>query len=781
MSTRASSKKTMAHKIREFAAIERPWFRKIFITIWVIFFCFLIGFPLYVYTVSIDLFGLYGGMPSLKSIENPENDLSSELISADGVSLGRYFRYDRSQTRYEDMSPALINTLINSEDHRFHDHSGMDFWAYLRVAKGLLTLNPSGGGSTITQQLAKNLYTQNADMNLDGSIVRNVFTGKYPKRVFDKTKEWIIAVQLEKNFTKEEIIAMYLNTVPFGNVGGIQVAAKTFFNKTPDSLNIQESAVLVGMLQATSRFNPKTNYENSLSKRNEIFGKLYNRGYIKTERELDSLRALPIVLQYRVQNQNEGLATYFRSVIGPELIEWAKERNIDLYESGLKIYTTIDSRMQRYAEEAVNEHMAKLQKDFSDHWKGRNPWLDDNWREIKGYLNSRIKQTETYRNLVARYGKDSDSVNIMLNLKKPMRIFTWEGERDTLFSSMDSLNYYKRFLNTGFMSMDAHTGAIKAWVGGINHKYFKYDHVRQGKRQPGSTFKAFVYGAAMEFGYVPCYKLQDVSPSFDLAGGGTWMPKNSSGDYGTGATMTLREAMALSVNSITAQVMKAVNPGNVVKFANNAGITSPLEAVPALCLGVNDVSLYELVGAYSSFVNEGIYTEPFYITRIEDKNGNVLETRVPKTRQAMKESVAFKMVYMLMGGVEVSGGTSQGLPRELKVDNEIGGKTGTTNNASDGWYMGITKDLVSGAWVGGDEKSIHYRSWDMGQGSRTARPIWAGFMKRVYADETLPYKKGSFKRPGVMDFRMDCNEYYVDPGDTTAVAQPVQQAWTIEH
>lgn len=780
MSTRASSKKTISHKIREIAGTERPWFRKIFKTIWILFFCFLVGFPLYIYTVSVDLFGMYGGMPSLKSIENPENDLSSELISADGVSLGRYFRYDRSQTSFEDLSPALVNTLIISEDHRFHDHSGMDFWAYIRVAKGLLTFNPEGGGSTITQQLAKNLYTQNKNMGLDGWIVTDVFSGKYPKRLFDKTKEWIISVQLEKNFTKEEIIAMYLNTVPFGNVGGIQVAAKTFFNKMPDSLNVQESAVLVGMLQANSRFNPKTNYESSLSKRNEILGKLYKRGYLKSQQELDSLRALPIVLQYKVQNQNEGLATYFRSVIGPELIAWARERGIDLYESGLKIYTTIDSRMQQYAEEAVEEHMAKLQQGFSEHWKGRNPWLDDNWKEIKGFLNSRIKQSETYRNLVERYGKNSDSVNIMLNLKKPMRIFTWNGERDTLFSSMDSLNYYKRFLNTGFMSMDAHTGAIKAWVGGINHKYFKYDHVKQGKRQPGSTFKAFVYGAAMDNGWVPCYKLNDVAPSFDLEGGGTWMPKNADGSYGHGEAMTLREAMATSVNSITAQLIKQVSPTAVVNFARSAGINSPLEAVPALCLGVNDVSLYELVGAYGSFVNEGIHTEPFYITRIEDKNGNVLESRVPKTTQAMDEQVAFKMVYMLMGGVEVRGGTSAGLPSDLREGNEIGGKTGTTNNASDGWYMGVTKDLVSGAWVGGDEKSIHYRSWDMGQGSRTARPIWALYMRKVYADASLPYKKGTFKRPAKADFRMDCNEYYIDPVDTAKQAQPVQQ-WAVDN
>ena len=618
-------------------------------------------------------------------------------------------------------------------------------------------------------------------MGLDGSIVRNVFTGKYPKRIFDKTKEWIISVQLEKNFTKEEIIAMYLNTATFGrNAYGIQVASETYFNRSPDSLNIQESAVLVGMLQAVTRFNPVDNPENSLKKRNEVLGKLFSHGYIKTRQEFDSIRSLPIILQYKVQNQNEGLATYFRSVIGPELIAWARERNIDLYESGLKIYTTIDSRMQKYAEEAVAEHMAKLQKNFSEHWKGRNPWIDEDWKEIKGFLSSRIKQTDAYKSLVDRYGKNSDSVNIMLNLKKPMRIFTWAGERDTLFSSMDSLNYYKRFLNTGFMSMDAHTGEIKAWVGGINHKYFKYDHVRQGKRQPGSTFKAFVYGTAMEAGFNPCYELQDVAPSFQVPGG-TWSPKNADGSSGTGEMMNLRKAMALSVNSITAQIMKTVHPENVVKFAERAGISSKLDAVPALCLGVSDVSLFELVGAYSTFVNEGIYTEPFYITRIEDKNGNVLESRVPKTKQAMKEQDAFKMIYMLMGGVEIIGGTSSGLPFELKKDNEIGGKTGTTNNASDGWYMGVTKDLVSGAWVGGDEKSIHYRSWDLGQGSKTARPIWAAYMKKVYADASLPYKKGSFNRPASIDFRMSCDEYYIDPTDTTSVKQPVQPDWKPEN
>lgn len=775
MSTSNSLKKTITLKIRDALKIEHPWFRTIVKTIWILFFCFILGFPFYIYSVQIDMFGLYGGMPSLKSIENPENDLSSELISADGVSLGRYFRYNRSQVTFDQLSPDFVNTLILSEDHRFYSHSGMDFIASLRVLWGIVTLSPEGGGSTITQQLAKNLYTINPEM--DGHIAK---LGKYPKRFVQKTKEWIISYHLEKNFTKKEIIAMYLNTFEFGsNAFGIKVASETFFETTPDSLDILQSAVLVGMLQNPSLFNPKQFPENAFKKRNEVLYKLYKAKYIPTQKEYDSLRQTSIALKFKVQNQNVGLATYFRRVLEPELMAWCEERGIDLWESGLKIYTTIDSRMQRYAEESVAEHMAQLQKDFSAHWQGRNPWLDDDWKEIKGFLQTRIKQTETYKNLVARYGEGSDSIKIMLNLKKPMRVFSWKGERDTLFSSIDSLNYYKRFLNTGFMSMDARTGEIKAWVGGINHKYFKYDHVRQGKRQPGSTFKPFVYGTALEAGFNPCLRLSDISPSFKLPTG-NWRPMNAEGDYGKGEMMTLREAMARSVNSITAQMMKNVGPENVVKFAERVGITSKLDAVPSLCLGVSDVSLYELVGAYCTFVNEGNFTEPYYITRIEDKNGNVLENRVPKTRQAISEQTAFKMIYMLMGGVQEAGGTSAGLPFSLRENNEIGGKTGTTNNASDGWYMGVTKDLVSGAWVGGDERSIHYRSWDMGQGSKTARPIWAKFMSKVYLDESLEYKKGSFKRPASgMDITLDCSQYDVIANDSTYIK--VDPAWEVDH
>ena len=760
MSTSNSSKGTILQKFNSILLLKSNGFKKLVKGIWILFICFIVAVPLYVYSVQFDLFGLFGGMPSLKAIENPENDLSSELLSADGVSLGRYFTFNRSQVTYDQLSPHLINTLLLSEDHRFYDHSGLDFQAYLRVFYGIATFNSGakGGGSTITQQLAKNLYTLNPE--LDGALAR---LGKLPSRIIQKTKEWIIAIHLERNFTKEEIIAMYLNTSDFSsNAYGIKVAAETYFGKQPDSLNLEESAVLVGMLQAPSFYNPKRNPNNALSKRNEVLFKLFNHGYIKTRAEYEELKIRPIELRYSVQNHNEGLATYFRTVIKNDLLRWCKEHGYDLEESGLKIYTTIDSRMQRYAEEAVAESMRPQQRTFDNHWKKLNPWIDDEGNELPGFLDSRIKRTEAYKILLKKYGKDTDSIKFMLNVKKPMTIFTWKGERDTLFSSMDSLNYYMRFLNAGFMSMDPQTGAIKAWVGGLNHKYFKYDHVRQGTRQPGSAFKPFVYGTAMEAGYNPCLKLQDVSPTFNVPGG-TWSPPNAEGDRGTGEWLNLRQALAQSKNSITAQVLQRVGAQNVVDFARRVGIRSHLDPVPSLCLGVSDVSLYEIVGAYSTFVNQGIHTEPFYISRIEDKNGNVIENRVPKTRQAINEQTAFKMVYMLMGGVEEAGGTSVGLPYDLKKDNEIGGKTGTTNNASDGWYMGITHNLVSGAWVGGDERSIHYREWSLGQGGSTARPIWAKYMLKVYADPTLEYKKGQFRRPsGGLDMTMDCKAYETD-------------------
>jgi penicillin-binding protein 1A len=773
MNTSNSSKKTIPQKIHDLLLLQKPWFKKTVKVIWILFFCFIFGVTGYVLAVGSNLFGLFGGMPNLTAIENPENDLSSEIISADGVSLGRYFRYNRSQVTYSQLSPALVNTLLYSEDHRFNDHAGMDFWAYTRVFWGIITFNPAGGGSTITQQLAKNLFSTRGD-ELNGPLAKG------PLRILiSKTKEWIIAVQLEKSFTKEEIITLYLNTSNFSsNAYGIKIAAETYFNKQPDSLNIQESAVLVGMLQAPSYYNPQTHPDHALSKRNEVLGKLLKHKYLKTREAFDSLKALPIELRYSVQNQNEGLATYFRTVIRNDLMRWCEEHGYDLWESGLKIHTTIDSRMQMFAEEAMTEHMRGLQKQFDSEWKSRSksPWVDDKGVEIKGFLQKKVKRTETYRNLVARYGADSDSVTIMLNQKKKMTVFSWKGERDTLFSTMDSLAYYNRFLQAGMMSMDPETGAIKAWVGGINHKYFKYDHVRLGTRQPGSTFKPFVYGTAIEAGFSPCMQLLDIAPTIKVPGG-TWTPFNSDGTRGSGAKLNLRQAMARSLNSITAQLIAQVEPKNVVDFAHRLGINSKLEAVPSLCLGTSDVSLYEMVSAYCSFVNLGLRIEPYYITRIEDKNGNVLDNFVPKTGQAMDEKTAYKMIYMLQGGVEDVEGTSRGLSYELKVNNEIGGKTGTTDDASDGWYMGVTHNLVTGAWVGGDERSIHFPSWSFGQGSKTARPIWDKYMVKVYRHPEVGVPKGYFKRPqsGLDGVTLDCSKFNI--GSDSTITDPDEQPW----
>lgn len=761
MNTSPSTTETTKSKINRLLNTRKPWFPKAVKYMWIAFLVIMLGIPLYLFTVSIDLFGLFGGMPDIREIENPKNDLSSELISADGVSLGRYYRYNRSQVAYDELSEDLVNVLKISEDHRFDDHSGIDPTSLARAVFGAVTFTSQGGGSTLTQQLAKILFTRNAyGESLDGHLAK---LGSLPARLIQKNKEWIIAVTLEKNFTKEEILTMYLNTAEYVNQSfGIKVAAETHFNKQPDSLNIQESALLVGMLQNPALYNPARRPELALRKRNEVLAKVYQHKYkITTRAQYDSIIALPLGLDFMIKDQNEGAAQYFRTVAGNYLLAYCKAKGIDLYNSGLRVYTTIDSRLQKYAEEAVAEHMKDLQTRFDKEWKARKraPWTSEEGGEFKNFLNLRIKNTPQYRAYAERYGENSDSLKIMLNLKKEISIFTWEGERDTTFNVYDSLGYYKRFLQTGLMSMDPQTGDIKAWVGGINQKYFKFDHVKQQKRQAGSTFKPFVYGLAMEENFSPCFELVDISPVFKVPGG-TWSPPNSAGDYGKGGKMNLRQAMARSVNTITAQMMQKLGPQNVVDFAHRAGIESKLDAVPSLCLGVSDVSVFEMVGAYSTFVNAGIYTRPTFISRIEDKNGNVIEIFVPQTREGLSDQTAYKMVYMLMGGVSDSEGTSAGLSRELKIDNEIGGKTGTTNDASDGWYMGITHNLVTGVWVGGDERAIRFPTWTFGQGTRSARPIWDKFMMKVYADKESGIGKGQFQRPrSGLDISVNCDSY----------------------
>ncbi|MEQ8581848.1 MAG: transglycosylase domain-containing protein [Marinoscillum sp.] len=732
--------------------------RIIVIVLWVLFLGAAITIPSLFYMVKHDTNGWFGDLPSLQDLEKPDPDLSSELISADGVSLGKYYRKNRTPVTYEELSPELVNTLLVTEDIRFKKHSGIDLKGLLRAIIGKLTFQFNGGGSTITMQLAENLYSTSSANR--GSLYKYSSVGQ----IITKLKEWIISVQLEQSYTKEEILAMYLNTVEYGsNSFGIKVAAKTFFNKLPSQLNYSEAALLVGAINAPTRYSPILNPENAIAKRTEVLYNLQKYGLL-TRETFDSLKTTDFGLTYLVDNHNEGLATYFRFVIRNFLLSWTKEHGYDLFEDGLKIYTTIDSRMQEYAEQAMQEHMDTLQSIFDNHWAAlkSNPWIDDNGNELEGFIENAMKRTPQYRALVSTYGRESDSVEILLKKKKPMTVFSWEGEIDTVFSAYDSLRYYKKFLQAGFMAMDPKNGNIKAWVGGINHKYFKYDHVSQGKRQPGSTFKPFVYTVAIDNDYSPCYPVVDAPVTFAMPGQDppTYTPDNASGKF-SGEVMTIRQAMARSVNSITAFVMKQVKPETVIEYARRLGIESPLAPVPALALGAGgDVSLEEMLAAYSTFVNKGIYTKPFFISRIEDENGNVIQQFVPETREALNEETAYLMLHMLKGTTEEPGGTGMVLDRELRMDNEIAAKTGTTQNASDGWFMGVTKDLAAGAWVGGDDRSIHFKYWAMGQGARTAMPIWERFMLKVYADPTLGYQKGPFDKPlKPISVELDCDKY----------------------
>ena len=743
--------------------------KKIVKTIWVISTLSIIFFVFGLYSIKFDLFGLFGGMPSLQDLEKPQSELSSELYSNDTILLGKYFRYNRSPVKYHELSNELITTLLVTEDIRFYNHSGIDFKGLVRATYGLfkniITLGSSGlegGGSTITQQLAKNLFKIRKEKK--GKLSNVPFIGL----VISKIKEWIVAVKLEEFYTKNEILSMYLNTAEYGsNSYGIKVASKTYFNKLPSQINYNEASIIVGLLNKPTKYNPFYNPGNAINKKTEILYNLYKYSKI-SKTTFDSLSILGLNLTYKVENQNAGQATYFRTVVKNYLINWAKNNNYDLFSDGLKIYTTIDSKMQSHAENAVTEQMKRLQNVFNKHWDGKNPWIDEKGYEIKDFLKNSIKRTKRYKDLLKNNNGDTTRVFDILNEKKEMKVFSWDQEIDTIFSVIDSLKYYKNFLQAGFISIEPKTGHIKAWVGGINHKYFKYDHVKQGKRQPGSTIKPIVYAAAIDNGYSPCYPVVDAPVVFELPGQDPpyWRPDNHNGKW-TGETMTLRKAMAKSVNSITAFITKKISPKTVVDYAKKLGIKSKLEAVPAVCLGAGgDVSLFDLVGSYSTFINKGIWTEPFFISRIEDKYGNLIQKFVPTKNEALSEETAFLMLHMLKGSKEEEGGTARGLNPELTINNDVGAKTGTTQNASDGWFIGVTHNLVSGAWVGGDDRSIHFKDWAYGQGARTAMPIWQQYMLSVYNDSTTNIHKGKFDKPSKnISIEIDCSVYNNDLKD----------------
>ncbi len=722
---------------------SKPSFKKYIRLFWILV---SLPFIFVVFVLFLASKGYIGEeLPTFEDLENPKSNLASEVLSNDMNVIGKYYVQNRTNVHYYDLSPNLVNALKATEDIRFENHSGIDLRGLIRV---VFKAGSAGGGSTLTQQLAKNLFHESPKNKLD--------------RVIQKIQEWIISIQLERRYTKEEILAMYLNTVEFSsNAFGIKSATQTYFGKSPDQLNIQESAVLVGMLQAPTKFNPARNPKNSLARRNIVLSQMNKYNFIN-DHQFDSIKALPTKLNYQMEDHNFGLATYFREVLRTELLSWCKEhinnatgKPYNLYTDGLKIYTTINSKMQRYAEEAMREHMKEIQKKFNEHWKGKaQPW--DEHPEI---ITDGMKRTDRYIAMKAAKASDKE-IDKAFKKKVKMTIFTWNGEVDTTLSPLDSLKYYKKFLQCGFMSMDPISGAVRAWVGGNDYRYFKYDHVKEGKRQVGSTFKPFLYTLAMQEGYSPCYKIPNVKVTFDLPTGETWSPDNSDGKYG--GMLTLKEGLAESVNCVSAYLMKQFGPQAMIDIVRRMGVTSPIDAVPAICLGTPDVSVYEMVGAYSTFANKGVWTQPTYLVRIEDKNGNVLQDFVPRKVEAVNEETAFLMLNLMQGVVQY--GTGARLRGQYKMSNAIAGKTGTTQNQSDGWFMGITPDLVSGCWVGAEDRIVHFRTLELGQGARTALPIWALYMQKVYADKELNLSKRDFTAPAEkLNVELNCDKY-VQPG-----------------
>lgn len=726
---------------------------------------------IYLLVIETNIFWLTGEMPSVDDLQNPKLSQASEIYSADGVLLGKYFAENRTPIRdYKLISPYLVKALVATEDARFYDHTGIDFQAWAGVAIGIIKGGDRGGGSTISQQLAKNLFKTRTKKGFTKTGLLGYIPGL--NKLIYKSKEWVTAIKLERFYTKDEIILWYLNTVDYGNNAyGIKVAAKTYFNTSPDSLNIQEAAILVGLQKATTTYNPKRYVGKPLTenkawkRRNVVLAQMVKAGYLK-QSEYDSLSPMPIVLHVNEESPYDGTGNYFKVAIAKEIQEWAKanDMEVDLYRDGLKIMTTIDSRLQIHAEEAVEEGMRSTQKSFDNHWSGNNPWVDESGREIPGFIDTMAKRTEYYQALVRRYPNNPDSVwHQMKNVKRKMWVYSRNGlgEEEKMMSAIDSINYYKRFLQAGMMTMDPYTGHIKAWVGGLDFKYFKYDHVKQSKRQAGSTFKPFVYTAAIDGprDLSPCFQVEDAPYTIEIEDEGVkkmWSPHNADGTF-SHTKMPLKRAIAKSVNTVAARLTNdLVGPDTVAYYARKMGIKSPLKPVASIGLGSNDVSLYEMIGAYSAFVNEGIHVEPMIITEIKDQNGKVIVDFEPQAERVIKKESAQLMRYMLEGVVH-EGGTASSLlwgdgsillPQgENRYAHNFAGKTGTTSNHSDGWFIGMTQNLISGVWVGGDDRSIHFRSGALGEGSKTAMPIFKRFMIKVVKDPLLAmYKPTPFDK-----------------------------------
>ncbi|AUC82875.1 penicillin-binding protein 1A [Lacinutrix sp. Bg11-31] len=724
---------------------------------------------------------VFGELPDHTQLENPETNLATEIVSSDGKTLGKfYFDDNRTPVKYEDLSKSLVDALIATEDARFHEHSGIDARGTLRA---IVYLGSKGGASTVSQQLSRQLFV--------GVASKNII-----ERIIQKTQEWVITTKLERQYTKEEIITQYFNIYDFGNNGdGIRSASNIYFDREPNELSIKEAAMLVGMFKNSSLYNPRRNPVGVKNRRNVVLSQMYKYNYI-TETEKDSLQKTELDLRYSPQSHRDGTATYFREYLRSWMKNWTSDKankkpdgtKFNINSDGLKVFVTIDSRMQKYAELAVGRHMPRLQAEFfNQNTPKRNktaPFLDLDDSEIDNLMKNAMRRGERWR-ILKKEGKNNKEIEASFEKPTKMTVFKWvdgkASEVDTIMKPIDSMRYYKSFLRTGMMSMDPQTGHVKAWVGGMNYRHFQYDMVKQGKRQVGSTFKPFVYATAIDQLHMsPCDKLPLSQITIEANKYGNpepWSPENDGGGYG--GEKTLKDALANSVNTVTARLMDKVGPQPVADLARRLGITSEIPEVPSIALGTPDISVYEMVGAYSAFANQGVYTKPVMIERIEDKNGTVLYQFTPETKDVLSAESAYVTVKLMEGVVQSGSGSrlrgkwrgNQTVYKEIitgypyELNNPIAGKTGTTQNQSDGWFMGMVPNLVTGVWVGAEDRAAHFKSITYGQGAAMALPIWGMYMKSCYEDETLKVSKKDFEKPKDLSIEVDCDKYQEDNPD----------------
>ena len=732
-----------------------------------------VSFFVYLFLVDINFLWLFGKSPGYFQIKSPDTYEASEIYSADGVMIGKFFNQNRTPVKYEEVNPMFWKALIDTEDERFYKHKGIDPIGMFAVLKEVVLRHEARGASTITQQLAKNMFRVRTQYSTG-------LLGYIPgvRMLIMKSKEWIIATKLEFMYSKKEILTMYANTVDFGsNAYGIKTACKTYFDTTPAEITTEQIAVLVGMLKATTLYNPRTNPDNSLRRRNVVLHNMLTHNDLSRE-QYDSISTLPIKLSFSVENTYDGQAQYFRAALADYLKDWCKENGYDLYTSGLKIYTTIDTRMQKYAEEAAIKQMKQVQCNFNNHWSGQEPWRDENHNIIPNFIENIAQKLPVYKMLQQRFPNSPDSIIYYLNKPHMVKLFDYEhGTIEKEMSTMDSIRYMVKFMHCSFVAMEPQTGHVKAWVGDVDFNSWKYDKVT-AMRQPGSTFKLFVYTEAMNQGLTPCDKRRDEYISMQVYDKRkhemtTWTPTNANGHF-SGDSIPLKGAFAKSINSVAVRLGQEMGIKNIIKTAQDMGIKSPLDDTPSLALGASDVNLLEMVNAYCTIADDGKHVEPVLVTRIVDREGKEVYVGPTEEKQAIPYKSAFFMQQLLMGGMREPGGTSQSLWGYVggAPDTDFGGKTGTSNNHSDAWFICVSPNIVTGAWVGGEYRSIHFRTGALGQGSRTALPICGYFLQSLMADPNFKQYHGKFNKPTDSDITAgmyNCSSYVPVKTDTTVV------------